>query len=577
VGKGQSAHENCNGVVRTSSRTYDTIELCIHARGEFTMLISSLALIFSLVIEPPAPTTSYDGYLGVRVLPETIARAEEVSHLATHLLDDRPNPFSMNVVIAPQVMPALDLMGVEYEVWEPNLGTRVSEERRRIHAWRERHPMGSRSFYSAWFDEFQDADSYQAYIDELVALEPDIVTKIEVGRSVNNEAIYALKIGGARANAGISIIGLQHAREWIGGAIAMYTADTLIRNYSTDAKIKNLVDSLEFHVIPLMNPDGYRYTSSDDRMWRKNLGEGGQGIDLNRNWDFEFGGAGTSSNPSSDNYCGQAAFSEPESKAVSDYILANQAMIKGQIDFHCQAQYVVYPPGCIDEPPPMAEVHRSLAEQMADSVTAKHSVDYTVIRGYDWYPACGASDDWGANKAGLLGFTIEVRGDNFSLPAEEILPTCEENFEAVLDLADWMIENYPPEDESDTGSSGEESSTDPASGTESEDPATDDPESSETPSTTSTTPEESISSDDPSDPNSEETGTDTATTLSEENSDDTLSADSSDASDLDDAQDGCTCQSPASSGGRWSFATIAVFLGFTRARRRRFAGVRSGQ
>ena len=51
-----------------------------------------------------------------------------------------------------------------------------------------------------------------------------------------------------------------------------------------------LLDQAEFVIIPLLNVDGYEFTWTDDRLWRKNRrpppsGSACYGIDLNRNYD----------------------------------------------------------------------------------------------------------------------------------------------------------------------------------------------------------------------------------------------------------------------------------------------------
>lgn len=43
------------------------------------------------------------------------------------------------------------------------------------------------------------------------------------------------------------------------------------------------------YILPVMNPDGYEYSHTKDRMWRKNRAwHGGQcvGVDLNRNFRY---------------------------------------------------------------------------------------------------------------------------------------------------------------------------------------------------------------------------------------------------------------------------------------------------
>ena len=97
-------------------------------------------------------------------------------------------------------------------------------------------------------------------------------------------------------------------------------------------------------LVPVLNPDGYEYSRTKDRYWRKNrrknsgskCDEGilhhgfedaangvmvdSYGVDLNRNFGKGFGEGGASTDPCSIFYTGPEAFSEPESAALRDYV-----------------------------------------------------------------------------------------------------------------------------------------------------------------------------------------------------------------------------------------------------------------
>ena len=103
-----------------------------------------------------------------------------------------------------------------------------------------------------------------------------------------------------------------HAREWIAPAVAAY----VIQQLSESKEAHKYIDKFNFYLLPVANPDGYEYTrqsvrklicwvlgfelirmlflQEDNRMWRKNRrkNEGSKcyGVDLNRNFDFKFGG-----------------------------------------------------------------------------------------------------------------------------------------------------------------------------------------------------------------------------------------------------------------------------------------------
>ena len=81
-------------------------------------------------------------------------------------------------------------------------------------------------------------------------------------------------------------------------------------------------------LVYLLSPDGYEYSRSTDRMWRKNRRKNENsecdGVDLNRNFDKGYGDH-SSDDPCQEDYRGPEAFSEPEAQALRDYVLKLQS------------------------------------------------------------------------------------------------------------------------------------------------------------------------------------------------------------------------------------------------------------
>ena len=48
-----------------------------------------------------------------------------------------------------------------------------------------------------------------------------------------------------------------HAREWISPAVVTFIINEMLNNYQ---KHKTLVDSFEWHILPVLNPDGYEFS-----------------------------------------------------------------------------------------------------------------------------------------------------------------------------------------------------------------------------------------------------------------------------------------------------------------------------
>ncbi|TOF71443.1 hypothetical protein CGJ15_28030, partial [Vibrio parahaemolyticus] len=64
----------------------------------------------------------------------------------------------------------------------------------------------------------------------------------------------------------IFIDGGIHAREWIAPATVTYIVNELVTHSDT---YDDLLSNVNFYVMPVINPDGYAYTFTDDRLWRK--------------------------------------------------------------------------------------------------------------------------------------------------------------------------------------------------------------------------------------------------------------------------------------------------------------------
>lgn len=84
---------------------------------------------------------------------------------------------------------------------------------------------------------------------------------------------------------------------------------------------------------------------------------------------------------------------------------------------------------------------------MAQSILQSTQQVYTSDTAASMYVSTGSCEDWLYDKAGMLGFTIELRDrGHFGhlLPKEQIVPTGEEFTTAVLDAVDDMLaDDFP--------------------------------------------------------------------------------------------------------------------------------------
>ncbi len=109
----------------------------------------------------------------------------------------------------------------------------------------------------------------------------------------------------------------------------LYLAHVFVEDYDSH---RDILDNYDVYIMPVMNPDGYEYTWSKDRMWRKTRSKNSNsrcaGADPNRNWSYRWGGEGASDRACTEIYMGSRPFSERETRAVADFIMKNRKSIR---------------------------------------------------------------------------------------------------------------------------------------------------------------------------------------------------------------------------------------------------------
>ena len=282
-----------------------------------------------------------------------------------------------------------------------------------------------------------------ARLDSMYAFFPNIITqKFSIGTTIEGRPIYAVKISdNPNINENepqVYYNSLIHAREPQGMMTVMYYMYYLLENYGTDPEVTYLVNNRELYFQPVVNPDGYEYNYTTNPngggQWRKNRklnSDASRGVDLNRNFGYQWGynNSGSSPTPSSETYRGTAPFSEPETQAMRDFV--NTKNFKTALNYHTYSNLLLYPWG-----------YETI--QTPDNATfVEYSNDMVAYNGYEngqppviLYDVNGATDDWmygeQISKPKILSMTPEVGSTGFWPTQAEIFPLAIENLKPNL-------------------------------------------------------------------------------------------------------------------------------------------------
>ncbi|EON98256.1 putative carboxypeptidase a2 protein [Phaeoacremonium minimum UCRPA7] len=308
---------------------------------------------------------------------------------------------------------------------------------------------------ATWFNSYHAYADHLQWLKDLQAAYPSNSEVVTSGKSLNGNAITGIHIYGSSGKGvkpAIVFHGTVHAREWIGTMVVEYFAYNLLTNYASSTEIKGFVDKYDFYIFPVVNPDGFLYTQTTDRMWRKNRqstsGSTCIGHDINRNWPYMWSvSGGASTNPCAEDFKGTSQGDAPETQALSSYLQSIKTAqgLKLYIDYHSYSQLFMTPYGysCTAVAAKNTEL-QALAKGAVAAIKAVHgtSFKYGPICS-TIYQATGSSVDYVNDvvKADYT-FTSELRDTGnygFVLPASQIVPSGEEAYAGVRYLLLNMV------------------------------------------------------------------------------------------------------------------------------------------
>jgi len=355
--------------------------------------------------------------------------------------------FHVHPDYAEVVKMALAQRGYDYRVQVDNLQGEIDIET-------EENVKVQSRLDDTWFESYHTYEEMMLWID-ILAVQCQTCSTFNIGTSFQGRPLKVIKMEGAPNGCAqkptIWIDAGIHCREWISHTTSMYLMDKLVNDYTTDPFVKKIRDDYDWYILSTVNPDGYAYTWSDDRMWRKsrrpNPGSTCIGTDINRNFDFMWMTTGASNNPCSETFAGQAPYSDPESKAVADYMLTLNGTWEFFLTLHTYGQLYMSPWGYTASLPEDYNEMIRVGQASVNAIRGVHGITYTLGSAANvLYESSGTSRDWakGVPKIPYV-FTIELRNTNsFVLPPTQILPTGQEIWAGLKAAIAAVQENRPP-------------------------------------------------------------------------------------------------------------------------------------
>ncbi|KAJ8970943.1 hypothetical protein NQ317_008290 [Molorchus minor] len=395
------------------------------------MKLSAFYLL-SFIALSSSERLSYEGYKVYQVVPKTINEAKLVSEYENDFnFDFWSSLTALNVPVDIMVTPSaqsgfvevLESENIDFNILIDNVEDKIQEEDQR-QMLSTRVAAGGVSF-----TEYMRHDEILAYLDQLAVEYPDVVKTEVIGKSFEGRNLTVIKISSGGSDKPIIFIEAAiHAREWIAPPVALYIINQLLENGTNS----DMYRDIDWIIHPVVNPDGYEYTHTDVRLWRKTRTPGTlcDGVDGNRNFDYQWMVTGASNWQCSETYAGHSAFSEIETQAVRDLFLANRGNIKLFIDLHSYGQLLLYPWGFTDDLPDNFDELHALGLKVNESISS------SLGGSRDYAKAIGEVD---------LSYTIELPSggsDGFNPDASEIIPVVTETWEGIKTFYEHIQENY---------------------------------------------------------------------------------------------------------------------------------------
>ncbi|XP_076388900.1 carboxypeptidase A2 isoform X2 [Megachile rotundata] len=428
-------NETTNTSTHETKRGFSFVDI---VESVFSVVANGFGSLMTSIIgtekssKPRSNRVSYKNYQLIRLYPNTETHAKDLKEL----MDSEPeyikfwtmpmNNKTTDVVVSPDlvsdVKTFLRSKGIDFTVLISDLQKTIAHQNPKM-SKEQREDLVNTHGHSMTWKRYHRYGDIARYMDYLAFRYPSLVELITIGHSYEGQPIKMVKISSGLAKDGydkpaIWIDAGMHAREWISSAVATYIMSQLVEKNTSYSK---LLDNADWMILPVANPDGYEFTHIGDRLWRKTRSNHGddqddsrqshssllqlvshytrwfwgkcEGVDPNRNFGYHWGEVeegGASLDPCHETYAGPHAFSEPETKAMAEYILTNKQSIRMYLTLHSYSQMWLVPWGYTHSKPSDYSELMGAARKAVGAISKVHGTNYQLGPSADLlYPTSG--------------------------------------------------------------------------------------------------------------------------------------------------------------------------------------------
>ncbi|CAG7687277.1 unnamed protein product, partial [Allacma fusca] len=238
--------------------------------------ILSFVIVLSVVGNPLSSVRDYSGFQVLRLYVKNIESLLALNELQDRGLYDFWKEPQLNsttdIMVSPEqfleILTLIQKHNIEHEVMYQNLNLAIAAEQK---------GMVNRLGNQMNWNSYQRLETIYDWMDSLVKthrVNQSIVSVEveEIGESFEKRPMRVLKITrnwsviNGQNRSAIWLDGGIHAREWIAPATVTYIANEIIQ---ANLKSEYWASMFDWYISPVINPDGYEYSHTNDRFWRK--------------------------------------------------------------------------------------------------------------------------------------------------------------------------------------------------------------------------------------------------------------------------------------------------------------------